>query len=134
MNTNNVTEGGILVAIILGILIAKWLLAETITTYWTYTASGFPAVRETYSVDRASGTVNVLEQWVGGGHLVYMHKDCAIFDAKNWDCANVELWASDGKVKEAILSTDPRAREVSWWRWWLARLTHWGRAPEYPGK
>jgi hypothetical protein len=128
MSNNNVTTGGILIAIILGIGIAKWLFAETLTTYWIYTASLYPAARETYSVDRASRTVNVLEQWPG--NFVKGHNECVIFDAKNWSCPDVELWAQDGKVREAILSGDPQVREVLWWRWWLARLTHWGHAPE----
>jgi hypothetical protein len=126
----------LIVAIVLAIVFAlgflRWLSNETITTYWTYTGSGYPAARETYSVNRASATVNALEQWQG--NFVSPHKDCAIFDARNWSCAGAELWATDGKVREAILSTDPRLREVSWFRWWLARLTHWGQPPEDAAK
>jgi hypothetical protein len=128
MNNDKVPLTGILIAIVLGIGIAKWLFAETLTTYWVYTGSGFPAARETYLVDRASRTVNMLQQWQGSA--VYGHADCVIFDAKNWSCPDAELWAQDGKVREAILSTDPRLHEVSRFRWWFARVTHWGHGPE----
>jgi hypothetical protein len=123
----------IVFAIVLALIIAKWWFSETVTTHWIYTGSSYPAARETYSVDRTSATVNLLQQWQGGS-FVYTNKDCVIFDAKNWSCAGAELWANEGKVREEILSSDPRLREVSWLRWWLARLIHWGRAPEDSGK
>jgi hypothetical protein len=122
----------LMVVIVVALIVARWLFTETVTTYWVYTASGYPAARETYSVDRPSGTVNMLQQWQGS--FVYGHKDCVIFDAKNWSCPGAELWANDGKVREAVLSGDPRLHEVSRLRRWFAHLAHWGQAPEDAGK
>jgi hypothetical protein len=118
----------LIAVIVVALALASWLLDRTVTTYWVYTGSGYPAARETYSVDRPSGTVSVLEQWPG--NFVKGHKNCVIFDARNWSCPDAELWAQDGKVHEAILSTDPRLHEVTMLKWWFAKVTHSGRAPE----
>jgi hypothetical protein len=131
----NLTDVGVLIAVVLAIGIGKWLFfSNTVTSYWLYTKSGAPAAREVYSVDRSSLTVTVLDRWSNGTLWISgPERDCVIIDSENWRCGQAETLALDGHVKEQILSTDPRLREVSWFRWWIARLTHWSEAPEDRG-
>jgi hypothetical protein len=129
MNGDNTIS--IAAAVVIALAIARWLFSDTLTTHWIYTKSGAPAVREVYSVDRSSLTVTVMDKWsLGTGLAGGPYTGCAVVDSRNWRCREAGVYASDGHVKEDVLSADMRLREVSGFRWWIARLTHWSYPEE----
>lgn len=126
------TPVGVLIAVVLALGIGKWLFfSDTVTSYWIYTRSGAPLDREVYSVDRSSLTVSHMDKWSNGRPLITgPSKNCAVLDSNNWSCSDAGIEAVDGSVKGSVLDSDPRARKVSWIRWWFARLTHWPKPDE----
>jgi hypothetical protein len=99
--------------------------SQEVTTYRAacYSAEGckpaeYELQRFVYRPDISNRTVTWWSK--DAGDEVFLYKDCAIRDKKNWKCQvddNAALWKasmSDGKVNTAI--------EVPWYRWWSLRF------------
>jgi hypothetical protein len=130
--SNSDSTGSVLIGVVLALLVFRWATgaSPTLTTYWI-NKDGKPEYSEVFSPDRATATVVVALRGVGKeANAYFSHKDCMIVDARNWYC-DEGLAASDGNVTDQVSESDPRIRSVSFFRWWLALVSH---GSETPGK
>lgn len=82
---------------------------------------GMILYREVFKADPATHTVT---SWSKEGDSIFMYRDCAIRNRKNWICEVSKTDSTEPRLIDGVFSEKTASRiseQISWYRWWWLR-------------